>query len=124
MADPAADERVRQRIEECLRRHREDPRPGVRVSALVGTFGDEPSAADLVLFARELDDPQAHWEFVAWCGRLDWRQQGDASRARVVAALTQLRDQGWTQRVVPGEYPYQLERAEMLTTAINAVQST
>ncbi|MCW2916580.1 MAG: hypothetical protein JWN52_4648 [Actinomycetia bacterium] len=116
------DKVARRRIEQCLRQHWKDPRPGVRVKALVAGIGDLPSAADLMLFARELEDPEVHWEFVLWCGLFHWGNPDDAERAQVVNALTRLRDQGWARQVVPGESTSEKERADMLDEAIHQVQ--
>lgn len=109
------------RIKDSLRRYREDPRPSVRINALLTTLGDVSTVDDLRLMARELEDPAVHWEFVSTAGVLGWSALGDAGPAQVVAALTRLRDQGWTRQVVPGAYPYENERARILNAAIDQV---
>ena len=109
------------RITDALANHVDDPTPGVRASALVGSSVQEVDAAVKQLVA-ELADTQAAWQFVDAFNRLP--HQFDACdadlRAEAHRALLGLEEQDWPQNTAdPARFPVAQERAEMLAKAID-----
>ena len=110
----------RPRMTDALTSHLDDPIPGIRASALVGTSVDDIDTALKQLLAELATEPVA-WQFVDSFNRfppLDGCAPdllADAHRA-----LRRLRDQGWSQDADPARFPVAQERAEMLAKAISA----
>jgi HEAT repeats len=110
----------RPRMTDALRSHLDDPIPGIRASALVGTSVDDIDTALKQLLAELATEPVA-WQFVDSFNRFP---PLDGSAADLLAdahrALRRLRDQGWSQDADPARFPVAQERAEMLAKAISA----
>ena len=110
----------RPRMTDALASHLDDPIPGIRASALVGTSVDDIDTALKQLLAELATEPVA-WQFVDSFNRFP---PLDGSAADLLAdahrALRRLRDQGWSQDADPARFPVAQERAEMLAKAISA----
>ena len=110
----------RPRIAEVLAGCLDDPLPGIRASALVGTSVLEIDAAMKQLVA-ELAAEQVAWQFVDSFNRLP--QLDDCAPdllAEAHRALRRLREQDWPQDGDSDRFPAAPERAEMLARAIAA----
>ena len=108
----------RPRITEALTSHLDDPTPGIRASALVGTSASELDAAVKRLVTELAVEPVA-WQFVDSFNRLPPFDYCDADLlAEAHRALLRLEEQGWPEDGDPTRFPVAHERAEMLAKAI------
>ena len=109
----------RPRMTDALTSHLDDPVPGIRASALVGTSADDMDTAVKRLLAELATEPVA-WQFVDSFNRLPAFDHCAADLlAQAHRALRRLRDQDWPQDADPARFPVAQERAEMLAKAIS-----